>query len=143
MPNAIKMFDQIKSHNYSDLTLGFRMIDNMGHLGGEAEAINQGMRFAYKRPSITLSEEELRSYCGTYKDGTYIREIIMRDGELHLVREGSSNGEKIQVINRSQFSILGSYFDFHFNRNDKGDVISFYNQLDVDSSRSRTAIKIK
>lgn len=143
MPKAIEMHEQIKRHHYKNMTLGFRMIENMGHLGGEATAINQGMRFAYKRPTIKLPEAELKEYCGTYKDGNYIREIVMKDGELTLIREGETNGVKIKAITKSEFSILGKYFDFHFNRNKKGKVISFYNQLDTDPSRSRTAVKIK
>lgn len=143
MPSALKMFEQIKRHNYTNMVLGFRMIENMGHLGGEAEAINQGLRFIYKRPAIKLPKEELREYCGTYQDGNYIREIVLRDGELTLIRKGASQGAKIHAITKSEFSILGRYFDFHFNRNAKGKVISFFSQLDTDPSRSITARKIK
>ncbi|WP_271784513.1 alpha/beta hydrolase-fold protein [Aquimarina algiphila] len=143
MPKAIKMFDQIKRHNYNHLTLDFRMIENMGHLGGEAEAMNQGMRFAYKRPAIKVPEKALKQYCGTYQDGAYVREIVIRDGELTLIRTGDVQGAKIQVINETEFAILGRYFDFHFNRDEKGNVISFSSQFDTDPSRTRTAIKIK
>jgi uncharacterized protein len=142
MPNVTKMVEQIKRHNYSNLTLGFRMVENMDHLGGEAEAINQGMRFINKRPTIMLPEEELREYCGTYKDGDYIREILIRDGELTLIRESEPRGVKIQAINKSEFAVLGRYFDFHFNRNEKGEVISFFSQGRTNPSRSRTAVKI-
>ncbi|GMN08363.1 hypothetical protein MTsPCn5_37520 [Croceitalea sp. MTPC5] len=143
MPNAIRVYEQIKKHQYKNLTLGFRKIDNMGHLGGEAEAINQGMRFAYKRPVIKLTEEELKPYCGTYKDGNYVRQIMIEDGELNLTREGASQGIPIQAITSSEFAILGKYFKLHFNRDEKGKVISFTNQLDTDQTRVRTAFKIK
>ncbi len=143
MPNAIKLQNQLESHSYSNLTLGFRMIENMGHLGGEAEAINQGMRFAYKRPTVIIPDEELRGYCGTYKDGTYIREIVIRDGELTLMREGETSGTKIKAISATEFALLGKYFDFRFHKNRKGEILSFSNQFDTDPSRVRTAIKIK
>lgn len=55
-------------------------------------------------------------YCSTDKDGNYVREIIIKDGELNLVREGESQGVKIQVTGKSEFAILEKYFDFHFNR---------------------------
>lgn len=142
MPTAVEMYEQIKEHNYRDMILDFRVVDNVGHLGGEAEAINQGMSFAYRRPSINLPEEELKQYCGIYKDGTYVREIALKDGELILRRVGETNGAKIQAINKSEFSILGRYFNFHFNRNEKGEVHGFTSQLDTDS-RMRTTIKIK
>lgn len=143
MPKAIEMMQQIKKHDYSNMTLGFRMIENMGHLGGEAEAINQGMRFVYKRPTIKLPLEALREYCGTYKDGEYIREIVLIDDELTLVRVGESQGVKIEAINKSEFAILGKYLDFHFTRDEEGNVISFSSQQDPDPSRVRTALKIK
>lgn len=143
MPSATKMFEQIKKHNYDNMILDFRMIENMGHLGGEAEAINQGMRFVYKRSAIKLPEEKLREYCGTYKDGNYVREIMIKDGELILTREGELHGEKIKAISKSEFAILGRYFDFHFNRNEKGEVIGFFSQQDTNPDRSRTAIKIR
>ena len=81
-------------------------------------------------------------YCSTDKDGNYVREIIIKDGELNLVREGESQGVKIQVTGKSEFAILGKYFDFHFNRDEKGNVISFSNQYDTDPSRARTAVKV-
>ncbi len=143
MPMAIQMYEQIKNHQYKNLTLGFRKIDNMGHLGGEAEAINQGMRFAYKRPSIKLTEKELKPYCGTYEDGNYVREIVIKDGELNLTRAGASQGIPIQAITSSEFAVLGKYFNLHFNRDEKGKVISFTNQLDTDRTRVRTAFKTK
>ncbi|MDY8136019.1 alpha/beta hydrolase [Aquimarina sp. 2201CG5-10] len=143
LPKASAMYEQIKEHNYNDMTIDFRLVQNMGHLGGEAEAINQGMRFVYKRLTISLPEEKLIEYCGTYKDGTYIREIAIRDGQLTLVRPGEVKGANIQVINSSEFSILGRYFDFIFNRDEKGNVIGFTSQLDTDPTRTRTAIKIK
>lgn len=143
VPKATKMVEQIKKHNYNHLTLGFRMVENMGHLGGEAEAINQGMRFVYQRPTILLPEEELRAYCGTYEDGNYVREIAIREGELLLLRVGESQGAKIHAISESEFSILGRYLDFHFNKNEEGEVINFSSQLDNDPSRVRIAAKIK
>lgn len=144
MTSATQMINQIKKHNYNNITLDFRMVENMGHLGGEAEAINQGMRFVFKRPAIKLLEEELKEYCGTYKDGNYIREIVIKDGELVLKREGEElQGEKIQAISKSNFAILGRYFDFHFNRNEKDEVISFYSQQSTNPYRSRTVVKIK
>ncbi|MGD1957845.1 MAG: hypothetical protein ACFB2Y_03270 [Fulvivirga sp.] len=105
-------------------------------------AYNQGMRFVYRRPTFILPEEELTVYCSTDKDGNYVREIIIKDGELNLVREGESQGVKIQVTGKSEFAILGKYFDFHFNRDEKGNVISFSNQYDTDPSRARTAVKV-
>lgn len=143
MASATQMVDQIKKHDYDNMIIDFRIVENMGHLGGEAEAINQGMRFAFKRPTIKLPEEELKEYCGTYKDGNYIREIVIKDGELSLKREGELQGEKIKAIRKSEFAVLGRYFDFHFNRNEKGEVIGFYSQQSTNPHRSRTVIKIK
>lgn len=140
MSGVTKMVEQIERHDYGNLTLDFRMVENMGHLGGEAEAINQGMGFIYRRPTIMIPEEELREYCGTYKDGSYTREIVIRDGELNLIREGESRDVKIQAINKSEFALLGRYRDFHFNRNEEGEVSSFSSQQRTDL---RTAVKIK
>lgn len=137
-----QMVEQIKGRNYHNLALDFRMVENMGHLGGEAEAINQGMRFIYKRPTIKIPEEELKQYCGTYQDGDYVREVVIRDGELSLKRLQESNAVKIHAITKNEFAILGRYFNFYFNRNEKGEVISFSSQLDTDPSRTMTAVKI-
>lgn len=141
--NITKMVDQIKAHDYDNMTLGFRMVKNMGHLGGEAEAINQGMRFVNRLPTIMLPKEELREYCGTYKYRDYIYEIIIRDGQLTLVHENDPKGVKIQAINKSEFAFLGKYFDFRFDRNENGKVISFFSELRATPSISRTYLKIK
>ena len=137
-----QMVEQIKGHAYNNLNLDFRMVENMGHLGGEAEAINQGMRFVYKRPNIKVPEEELKQYCGTYKDGEYIREIVIMDGILNIKRKQAPRGTEILAINKNQFSLLGKYFDFHFNKNEKGEVIGFSSQYDTDASRVRNYTKI-
>lgn len=142
LPNVTRMIEQIERHDYGNLTLRFREVENMAHLGGEAEAINQGMRFVFRRSTIRLPEEELVEYCGTYQDGAYVREIVIRDGELNLVRQGASEGAKILALNQSEFALLGRYFDFHFNRDEKGAVISFSSQRGTDPSGIRTAIKI-
>ena len=139
-----KMVKQIKEHDYSNIAINFRMVENMGHLGGEAEAINQGMKYIFNnRPTITLPKDVLKEYCGTYKFGNYIRKVVMIDGELNLMREGDKKGIKIQAISKSEFSLSGSYFRFHFIRNNNGKVISFSNQWRDNISSTITAIKIK
>ncbi|WP_394748913.1 alpha/beta hydrolase [Spongiimicrobium salis] len=142
MTSALQMLHQIQKHHYKGLELGFRKVENMGHLGGEAEALNQGMRFVYKRPSMRLPEDQLKAYCGTYKNGNYIRNIVLQQGELTLMREGAKEGLKIQAVSTSEFAVLGRYFDFHFNRNGKGEVIGFSSQRDPDPSNVITALKV-
>ncbi|MEM8928121.1 MAG: alpha/beta hydrolase-fold protein [Bacteroidota bacterium] len=142
LKETTQMVEQIKGRNSYNLDLDFRMVENMMHLGGEAEAINQGMRFAYKRSTIKIPEEELKQYCGTYQDGDYVREVVIRDGELSLKALQESSGVKIHAINKNEFALLGRYFNFHFNKNEKGEVISFSSQRDTDPSRTTTAVKI-
>ncbi len=142
LSNVMRMIEQIEGHEYREMILDFREVESMGHLGGEAEAINQGMRFAYKRPSIKMPENELKEYCGTYQDGAYVRKIVIRNGELNLVREGSPVGASISAVSQTEFALLGRYFDFHFNRNEKGEVISFSSQRGTDPTGVRTVMKI-
>ena len=139
--NTTRMNDQMKRHQYINLDLDFREVENMGHLGGETEALSQGMRFIYKRPTILLPEDELKEYCGTYQAGDYILEIVIRDGELTLIHKWRPEGVKIRAINTSEFAVSEKYLDFHFKRNEEGKIISFFRQRD--HWNSGTAVKIK
>ena len=139
--NTTRMCDQMKRHQYTNLNLDFREVENMGHLGGETEALSQGMRFIYKRPTILLPEDELKEYCGTYQVRNYMLEIVIRDGELTLIHKSGPEGVKIQAISKSEFAVSEKYLDFHFNRNEEGKVISFFHQRN--HWNSGTAVKIK
>jgi hypothetical protein len=139
--NTARMNDQMKRHQFINLDLDFREVENMGHLGGETEALSQGMRFIYERASILLPEDELKEYCGTYQVSNYMLEIGIRDGELTLFHKARPDGEKIQAINKSEFAVSEKYLDFHFNRNDEGKVVSFFRQRN--HWNSGTAVKIK
>ncbi|MDW3195276.1 MAG: alpha/beta hydrolase-fold protein [Cytophagales bacterium] len=140
---VIEMVNQIREHDYANLSLGFREVDHMGHMGGEAEAINQGMRFAYRLPEMKLPKETLEEYCGTYQDGSYVREVVISQGDLHLVRQGQTTGTKIQATSPGSFALQGTYFDFHFKRNEEGKVIGFSYQRDFDGTNIRTAAKVE
>jgi hypothetical protein len=122
------------------LKLKFHLDEEVAHSGGNVEAMLKGMRFTYKRPAILLPEDELREYCGTYQDEDEMLEIVIRDGEWSLIHQAQPDGVKIQALNKSEFALLGKYFDFHFNRNKEGKVIGFFS----DGRRgSSTAVKIK
>ena len=141
--NTTRMHDQMKRRQYKNLELDFREVENMGHLGGETEALSQGMRFVYKRLGIMLPEKDLQEYCGTYQSqsGDYMLEIVIRDGELTLIHKAQPEGEKIRVISKSEFAVSEKYLDFYFNRNEEGKVISFFRQRN--HWNSGTAVKIK
>tara|TARA_R110002096_G_C14539099_1_gene718314 strand:+ start:98 stop:1219 length:1122 start_codon:yes stop_codon:yes gene_type:complete len=139
--DTYRMVDQLKEYNYKNLALNYHMVKEMGHSGGYAEAISKGMRFIYKRPTIILPEEELKEYTGTYQVGEFIIEIVIRDGELTLTNKDEPDGETLLAYNKSQFSVMGQYLDFHFNRNSEGKVVSFF--YEYSPSASITAIKVK
>ena len=103
--NTTRMNNQMKRHQYKNLDLDFREVKNMGHLGGDTEALSQGMRFIYKRPTILLPEDELKEYCGTYKSQNYIIEIGIRDGELTVIHKTGKEGLKFQAISKSEFVV--------------------------------------
>jgi predicted alpha/beta superfamily hydrolase len=141
LSNTKRMFNQIKEHHYENLELNFHLDEDVAHSGGNVEAMLKGMRFIYKRPAILLPEDELIEYCGTYQNGDKMLEIVIRDGELTLIQESQPDGVKIQALNKSEFTLLGRYFDFHFNRNEEGKVIGFFSR--TSRRRSLTAVKIK
>jgi predicted alpha/beta superfamily hydrolase len=140
---AAKMVEQIKKHQYKNMALNFRVVENMGHGGSEAEGVSQGMIFLYKqRPIIILPENELKAYTGTYKIDNLTYEIIIKDKELTMITKFPDEEDKINALNKSEFSMNGNYFDFHFNRDKNGKVIGFFYQQNLWGG-SVTALKIK
>lgn len=138
-----QMVVQVGGHSYQGMALDLREVANMGHLSGEAEAINQGMRFACRLPEVKLPKEVLEEYCGIYQDGNYVREIIISEGDLHLVRQGQPTGAKIQATGPGTFALRGTYFDFHFKRNEEGKVSGFSYQRGFDGTNIRTVPKVQ
>ncbi|WP_298238147.1 alpha/beta hydrolase-fold protein [uncultured Algibacter sp.] len=139
--NATKMVNQIKKRRYKNLELGFRIVENMAHAGGESEALSQGMRFVYQRPFIMLPKDELLEYTGKYKTDYNTFEIIVRDGELTWINNIFSEDLKLHALNKSEFSLIGQYYDFHFKRDDKGKVSGLFCHLYPGFSITATKIK--
>ncbi len=54
LENTNRMVDQLKKHHYENLVLNYHIVEEMGHSGGNPEAISKAMRFIYNRPAIML-----------------------------------------------------------------------------------------
>lgn len=132
--NITKMVDQIKAHNYTNLEMEMRVLEGMGHAGSKAEAHARALNFIYKRPSIKLPKSELNQYIGKYNlswGGPV--EINIADGELTLKDSFGNPPRKIQAINDSTFSFLGSYHNSYFTRDEQNKIngfVWFYNEWD-------------
>lgn len=138
---ATRMVNQFKERQYQNFELKYRSVDQMGHLGGEAEAIIHAMKFIYQKPIMKLPKHDLLPYTGTYKLKDTEGVIVIKDGDLSWVDTHYPNGVKIVANSKSTFSFMNNYLDFNFIKDDNGIVTGFYIQLS--HWENATAQKIK
>jgi predicted alpha/beta superfamily hydrolase len=90
VPGFQKLTKYLNDQHYSNLQIESRVLENTGHSGTKGEGYARGLQFAFKRPSIQLSDAALKNYSGKYQlpNGTTI-EMKKENNQLVLYPGGS------------------------------------------------------
>ncbi len=120
-----KFADNLKEKHYKGLELKTFVLDGFGHSGGKAEGYSRGLQFAFKINPLTLSDNILDQYVGTYEINPQFKIKINKE-EGHLVAE-EPGGTKIIVNAESEidFYATGMYLKVHFKKDKDGNVTGF------------------
>lgn len=121
--NFNKMVQQIQSRQYKGLSLESRILEGMGHSGSKAEGHARGLKYVYERQAVKLPDSELEQYTGSYQvmPGLEVQ-IVANDGELKITGFPGSPDIRLFAVNDKEFSLMGSYHDFSFLRDEQGKV---------------------
>lgn len=75
----------LSSRNYQPVKIRSKILENTGHSGTKNETYARGLQFVYERPSLSLNNDQLTKYAGSYKasnGGTV--ELKAEDGRLNF-----------------------------------------------------------
>jgi len=67
VPAFQKLTKYLNDQHYPNLQIESRVLENTGHSGTKGEGYARGLQFAFKRPSIQLSDAALQTYVGKYQ----------------------------------------------------------------------------
>ena len=67
VPMLQNFYELLKTRNYENLEIGYKVIDGIGHSGSKADGYTRGLIFAYEHPEINLEDSVLEQYVGTYE----------------------------------------------------------------------------
>jgi predicted alpha/beta superfamily hydrolase len=89
VPGFQKLTKYLNDQHYSNLQIESRVLENTGHSGTKGEGYARGLQFAFKRPSIQLSDAALKNYSGKYQlpNGTTV-EMKKENNQLVLYPGG-------------------------------------------------------
>lgn len=133
VPAVNRMVDQINSRNYDSLLLESHVVEGMGHIGATFQAFTRGVQFIYRPRGISLEEEVLEQYVGSYEylPGRNVN-IIIHEGGLALKGEPSEPPAKLYALGNDKFSFMGNHRDFHFVRDENGKVTGYESEYKRD-----------
>ncbi len=120
-----KFIDQFKEMSFEGLEFHSDEIEGMGHSGAKAEGYSRGLQFAFSRPSLTLSNDVLKQYAGTYQldpnnkikiivDNDHLTAIVPESGKISLLAESDKD-----------FYTKGSFNYALFKKDKDGNVTGF------------------
>jgi predicted alpha/beta superfamily hydrolase len=122
VPGFQKLTKYLNDQHYSNLQIESRVLENTGHSGTKGEGYARGLQFAFKRPSIQLSDAVLDKYAGKYQlpDG-HTAEIRRENHQLMLY---ASPEEKLPLFAASEkeFYSTSQFLTLRFKYDDNKNI---------------------
>lgn len=126
-----KMANQIKTHNYKGLNFYTSTEEGFGHNSTKPGGYAKGILHSFKIKGIDVPEKELKKYTGNYElaPGQEIS-LIIHEGHLAVKEFNGKKNIPIYSISENEFSLMGTYRIFEFNKDEKGKIISLTVETD-------------
>ncbi len=133
-----KMANQIKNHSYEGLNFLATVENGFGHNSSKPGGYAKGILHSFKIRGINIPEHELEKYTGNYElfPGQTIS-LIIYEGHLAVSEFRGQTNIPIYSISKDEFSLMGTYKTFDFNKDEKGQVIS----LTVEADQGNVVLK--
>ncbi len=133
-----KMAKQIKAHNYQGLNLLTSVEEGFGHNSSKPGGFAKGILHSFKIRGVIIPEKVLEKYTGDYElfPGQAIT-LIIHEGHLAIKEFKGQTNIPIYSISKDEFSLMGTYKAFDFNKDEDGNVIS----LTVENENSTVDLK--
>lgn len=118
-----KMANQIKTHNYKGLNFLTSVEVGFGHNSTKPACYAKGILHSFKIRPITLPKKQLKKYTGNYElTPDIVITLIIHKGHLAVKEFKRQTNIPIYSISEDEFSLLGTYRAFKFNKDEKGNI---------------------
>ena len=113
VPAYQKLTQFLADRHYTNLQIESRVLDNIGHSGTKGEGYERGLQSVFARPSLTLSQQQLQPYVGTYQlsNGTLIN---IKEDKGSLLFSSGNESYILQASSDADFYLSSSFFNIHF-----------------------------
>ena len=124
VPGFEKLSKFLTDKNSPSLEIQSRVLENTGHSGTKGEGFARGLQFSFKRPSLKLSDAQLKKYEGNYKmtNGTIV-EVKAENGQL--VALAGNNKYQMNAASDKDFYSTSEFLNVHFTRDNDQNIIGF------------------
>jgi predicted alpha/beta superfamily hydrolase len=114
--------DHLKKQHISNLSIGSKIIEGVGHSGGKAEGYTRGLQFVFARHSIHLSPKILDQYAGVYQLGPGINVLLTRGDNGLIAKLPDGSQIHLEAESEKDFYVPGIYFFCHFITESQGKI---------------------
>jgi len=122
VPMLKRFYDLLKNRSYDNLEIGYNVIEGIGHSGSKADGYTRGLIFAFAKPEISVEENLLLKYCGTYEimPGVNIK-LNIADGKLEALTPDNFK-VLLSAKTEKEFYLKGQYLNILFENDTSGSV---------------------
>jgi predicted alpha/beta superfamily hydrolase len=125
VPGFEKLSVSIRGCKIKGLELETQIVKGSGHAGTKPEGYNRGLQQVFKRPSIKVDKKILEQYVGEYEINPQLHVNLELEGNQLIGIAPDSPRMPILAETEKDFSIIGSYFFIHFQKDNDGKVTGF------------------
>jgi len=109
-----KFANTMQSHNYSNVNLRSKVLENTGHSGTKSETYSRGLQYVFEKNKLKLSDEELNKYTGTYRFFNATKIEIRNEGNQLTWYYSPQNKFSLFANTPDHFYATHEFFNVYF-----------------------------
>jgi predicted alpha/beta superfamily hydrolase len=122
VPGFQKLTKYLNDQHYSNLQIESRVLENTGHSGTKGEGYARGLQFAFRRPSIQLTDAVLDKYAGKYQmpDGSTAE--MKRENHQLMLYASPENKLPLFAASEKEFYSTSQFLTLRFKYDDNKNI---------------------
>jgi len=117
----------LRERDFPGLTWTSHVVGGAGHSGVKPDGVTRGLQFAFERPDLELTAQQLAPLVGDYRsaDGKTDVQVQARDGRLWGVLPATGEERELRASDPRHFYRLGEFLNVEFVEDESGTVSGF------------------
>jgi predicted alpha/beta superfamily hydrolase len=109
-----KFAGNLLKHNYSNVSLRSKVLENTGHSGTKSETYSRGLQYVFERARLQFSTEVLNKYAGIYQSSNGEKvELKCAGNQLYLLAAPQIK-LTLYANTKTHFYATHEFFNLHF-----------------------------